>query len=205
MDGFWKKTLASLALGTGLFSVTGCVYYRQIVDPCWPERYNSVARHSVRDTFNAQAFNGHVLDQTVWTYMFEADPKTGEPTERLHPSGKAHLDYLARRRPVPDAHVFLQTSGDGKLDEKRVAAIQTYLGKVMSNRNQAIAFNVVVHDPAEVGISANPIAGNQRPPAPLYQGSVPLLFQNFKGKMQEATGTLGTGGAGTGGGTTGGS
>src|SRR5688572_8563886 len=101
MNGFIRKTMAGLCLTTGVASLTGCYCYRQLVDPCWPERYNYTSRHSVNDTFGAQAHNGHVLDQTIWSYMFEVDvdleKKTNKPTDRLSPAGQEHLKYLVRR------------------------------------------------------------------------------------------------------------
>src|SRR5438552_7180041 len=112
MNGFVKATVAGLCLGTG-FTLVGCSEYRQVVDPCWPHRYNAEARHSVRETFGAQAHNGHVLDQTVWNYHFEVDPKTGGPTDTLNAAGMEHLHYLARRQPVPDPAIYLQTAQPG--------------------------------------------------------------------------------------------
>src|SRR5947207_405506 len=112
MKGFIKKTVAGCVLGTGLLSLGGCHEgsYRDLVDPCWPERYNAQARHTTRDVFDVQAANGHVLDQTVWNYFFEFDPKTGGPTDKLTIGGMEHLKYLARRRPCPDPRIFVQTA-----------------------------------------------------------------------------------------------
>jgi len=140
--------------------MVGCYQYRQCVDPCWPERYASEARHNVKGTFNAQAFNGHVLDQTIWPHHFEMelDRKTLErrPTDKLHPAGMSHLDYLVRRLPAADPRVFLQTSRDPKLDEKRVQAIQIYLASMMSARNQGVQFDVVIYDAPEPGLPNDP-------------------------------------------------
>ena len=215
MNGFLKTTVAGLCLGTGLASMVGCHTYRQLVDPCWPERYNAEARHNVRDTFAAQAHNGHILDQTVWNHHFETDSKTGGPTEKLTPGGMEHLKYLARRRPVPDPHLFLQTANDipgagalpadklalarADLDSRRVAAIQRFMTGVMTSRNEMVEFSVAIHDPGDVGLPATPITGNLKNPP--IRGSVPLLFDNFKGKMEERSGSLqGAGGGATGGG-----
>ena len=89
MNGFIPRTV--LALSTSLLLLAGCATYREVVDPCWPERYSSMARQSVNEATNAQAFNGHVLDQTVWNYHFE------EGTDKLRRSGQLLLDRLARR------------------------------------------------------------------------------------------------------------
>jgi hypothetical protein len=211
MNGFIKATVAGLCLGTGFTTMVGCATYRQVVDPCWPERYNAEARMSVRETFGAQAHNGHVLDQTVWNYDFEIDPQTGEPTDRLNPSGMEHLKYLARRRPAPDPTVYLQTAQEvsggknlpadklaqarAELDSKRIDAIQKYLAGMMTGRSQAVAFQVAVHDPAAVGIAAMPLAGNQYP---VIKGAVPVLYENYKGKMPGIEGvTITTTGGGS--------
>src|SRR2546423_1968474 len=109
MNGFIPRTV--LALSTSLLLLAGCATYREVVDPCWPERYSSMARQSVNEATNAQAFNGHVLDQTVWNYHFEVDARN-EPSARLNAAGIEHLNYLSRRRPTPDAHIFLATAHD---------------------------------------------------------------------------------------------
>jgi len=70
MKGFIRRSMALVCLAAGVPIMGGCTCYRDIVDPCWPERYNAVARHSVNDTFDAQALNGHILDQTLWNYHF---------------------------------------------------------------------------------------------------------------------------------------
>src|SRR5262245_54336308 len=100
MNGFIKKT-ATLFVGVGLTSLVGCCCYPDLVDPCWPERYNTQARHSVIHTTNAQAHNGHVLDQTVWNWYFdtEIDPKTKQPvidpaTGRPRPSARLNAAGL---------------------------------------------------------------------------------------------------------------
>ncbi|HMF16853.1 MAG TPA: hypothetical protein VKE98_06565 [Gemmataceae bacterium] len=196
------------------------------VDPCWPERYNFMAARSVITATNAQAYNGHVLDQTVWNHMFEVDPKSGKATDRLNAYGLSHLSYLARRRPNPDPHIYLQTAQDipynqadgakkfvlarTDLDMRRVRAIQEFLQAQTATRHLGYDFEVTVHDPAEVGIAAIPIGGNQ--PATLYRvfGSVPQLQGNFRGILPGGAGAGfgstggGGGGTGTGGGTGGG-
>src|SRR5260221_3302243 len=104
-----KRNLERMLAAAGLFSVAaagGCVPYRNAVDPCWPERYNHTARRETVDAFAPQVQNGHVLDQTIWNYMFA----TG--TDELNPTGKFKLDYIIRRRPQPDGNVFLQTAHD---------------------------------------------------------------------------------------------
>ncbi|HMF16493.1 MAG TPA: hypothetical protein VKE98_04765, partial [Gemmataceae bacterium] len=89
MKGFITKNTLRLCLsGACLVSLIGCYHYRELVDPCWPERYNSVARHGVRDMFYAQADKGHLLEQTVWNWHFETD-KSGAPTEHLNGAGMA--------------------------------------------------------------------------------------------------------------------
>jgi hypothetical protein len=185
---------------------------RKCYDPCWPERYNYMARSSVIMATNNQAYNGHVLDQTIWNHMFEVDGKNGKATDRLNAYGLQHLSYLARRRPNPDPHVYLQTAQDipyiqaddgqkfvqarADLDSRRVKAVHDFLVAQTSCRNLGYDFVVTVHDPAEVGIAAIPIGGNQ--PATLYRvfGSVPQLQGNFRGILP--------GGAGSGFGSTGG-
>jgi hypothetical protein len=146
---------------TGAVAGGGCLPYRNAVDPCWPERYNHTARKEVVDAFAPQVQNGHVLDQTIWNWMFV----TG--TDELNGAGMYKLDYMIRRRPLPDPNVFLQTAHDvtfsvqepdkvaelrRDLDQKRVAAIRTYLNAQTVGR--PMAFDVAIHDPYPVGAAA---------------------------------------------------
>src|SRR5262245_50118696 len=90
--------------GLAALAATGCVGTEKCVDPCWPERYNYMARQEVYAASAPQIRNGHVLDQTVWNWHF----KPG--TDELHPAGMEKLDYIIRRRPQADCHVYVQTA-----------------------------------------------------------------------------------------------
>lgn len=152
MKGLIRRVALGTSLGAVVAVTAGCVQqYRECVDPCWPERYNHQARESVRGAFNAQAANGHALDQAVWNQHF--DPGT----DRLTRAGEEHLKYLARRRPVPDPHVVLQPAYDAKgnakdLEQRRVQVVQDYLSKIAANRNLPVSFDVVVRDMPEPGL-----------------------------------------------------
>jgi hypothetical protein len=162
MNGFIKKTVASLCLGGSLATLAGCLKYKELVDPCYPERYSSQSREAVHDFKDVQAAQGHKLDQTVWHYHFETetDLKTGEPvpTAKLHPLGIQHLDYLARRRPHPDPKVYLQTSGIDKLDWERQDVVLKYLNKKVAFIQPGFVFETPERiDPASIGLAAAPI------------------------------------------------
>jgi hypothetical protein len=164
------KKLLARALGIGgiaAATLTGCERYRNAVDPCWPERYNFTARREVVEAFAPQVQNGHVLDQTVWNYMFN----TG--TDELNGTGMAKLNYIIRSRPQPDPYIFVQTAQDvlydanqpdkladtrRDLDQKRVAAIQRYLNAETVGR--PMQFEFAVHDPYTVGMPASYAAGS---------------------------------------------
>jgi hypothetical protein len=200
MNGIIKRAAAA-CLGGGLSLAIGCETYRDLVDPCYPARYSALSRQSVNETFAAQVNNGHVLDQTVWNYHFE------KGTNKLTPMGEAHLAYLARRRPNPDAKLFLQTAQDvpfdpanpgefarmrSKLDADRV---QTVLGFVQAQTaGRPVPFDVTVHDPAEVGMSANRMF---RTPSQ-GEGAVLEMERGYKGILAAPGG--GGGGAAGGGG-----
>jgi hypothetical protein len=206
MKGLIPKTLAGLC-GAGLLAAAGgCgTTYRDLVDPCYPERYQYMAREAVNAAMAPQMQNGHTLDQTVWNHHFEPG------TDKLTASGQEHLKYLARRRPHPDPVVFLQTAQDVAYDpaapekstkerfdlnERRGQAVQRFLGAYTAGTGHD--FRVVVHDPAEVGIAARPIAGDR---ASGVQGSVPLLYRGFQGVLPgigTTTTISGQGGGGTG-------
>jgi hypothetical protein len=159
MNGFIKQALAGLCLVGGLAAGGGCVAYRDCVDPCYPSRYSYQARQEVRQSFASQMYNGHTLDQTVWNYHFEAG------TDRLTPGGQEFLAYVARRRPGPDTKVFLQTAQDvtfdpqapdkttearGNLDAKRAEAVTRFL----RTQTPTVPYDVVVHNPHEVGMNS---------------------------------------------------
>jgi hypothetical protein len=163
MKGFVTRA-AGLLAGAAAAAGGGC-YYRDVVDPCWPERYTYVARQEVNAAFAPQVQNGHVLDQTVWNYDFE------DGTDRLTAGGLEHVAYLARRRPCPDSVVYVQTAQDvpydannperlqevrQQLDARRVVAVQKFLTAQTAGR--PVAFQVLVHDPADPSI--NGVWGN---------------------------------------------
>lgn len=160
MKGFIRQTAAVFAFGSLLFAGVGCYHYRELVDPCWPERYNAMARQSIRDIHNAQADKGHVLDQTIWNYHFESDPKTGAPTDKLNAMGIEHLKYLSRKLPSPDPQLYLQHSQDipyasnvapeklidqrNQLNNRRSQAIERFLATQTIGRPGT--YQIAVHD-----------------------------------------------------------
>jgi hypothetical protein len=163
MKGFITRTL-TVTCGAALLATAGCYgTYDNLVDPCYPWRYAHEAREEVNELSGAQIHNGHILDQTVWNWMFEPG------TDRLTPGGLDHLNYLVRRRPYPDCTIFLQTALDidyspaapekfvewrCDLDAKRVAAVQKYLTAAAAGRH--VDWQVAVIDPGDPGISAIP-------------------------------------------------
>jgi hypothetical protein len=164
MNGFMKAVVMVCGAGLGA-SLVGCAHYSDWVDPCWPARYNYMARQEIKAAMSPQVENGHILDQTIWNYHFE----TG--TAKLTPGGLEHLAFLARRRPAPDPVIYLQTAQDvpydpavpekltdtrSRLDSERILAIQRYLRAETEGRG--LMFQVVVHDPPEIDIAAAPIA-----------------------------------------------
>ena len=158
MKGLIRKAAAALCCVSAAGGV-GCVTYHDLVDPCYPARYDAQARHEVADSYAPQIANGHVLDQTVWNSDFEAG------TDKLTGGGMEHLAYMARRRPQPDPVVYLETAHDvyydparpnemadkrADLDARRATATQNFLAAQTAGRRGE--FQVLVHDPAEVGV-----------------------------------------------------
>src|SRR5262245_53919317 len=131
----WTRTATAGCL-LAVMGAVGCANrLEHWVDPCWPERYSAVARAEVLDPFAAQAVNGSVLDATMWNYHFEPASK------KLTPAGMEKLDYLVRRRPGPEMHLFVQTARDiayapdgidkfvadrAKLDADRIEEVKKY-------------------------------------------------------------------------------
>ncbi|SRR6266540_1327066 len=198
MKGFVGKAVALLGWAGALAGVTGCHTYRDLVDPCYPERYEYQARSEANGAFAPQVSNGHVLDQTIWNYHFEAG------SDRLTPGALEHLAYLARRRPTPDPVVYLQTAHDlvydqakpgdlatkrADLDAKRAVAIKSYLmAQTAGGRN--VDFQVMVHNPPpDIGLAAVPVDNALR-----------LLYTSPRAILPGTAGTSTSGGGGAGGG-----
>jgi hypothetical protein len=108
---------------------------------------------------------------------------------------------------MPDATVFVQTAQDvaydpanpdksseqrGQLDSQRVQAVQNYLNAYTAGRH--LSFEVAVHDPGEVGLSATPAAIVIGKLNYSFQGNLPLS------SGAGASGVSGGAGAGGGGG-----
>jgi len=203
MKGFIAKALCGAGLLTGALGCNwwGIDSYSDLVDPCYPMRYSNAARQETIAAVAPQMSNGHVLDQTVWNSHFDVG------SDKLTSGGLAKLTQLARRRPAPDAVVYVQTAQDipydaanpdkfaqarKELDQKRADAVQNYLVKYAGPRG--LSFQVLVHDPSEVGISAVPAAISI---AKNNSGAVGILPG---GGAAGGASTSGGGGTGTGGG-----
>ncbi len=162
MNGFIKKAVAGSCLSAGLISLlVGCDHYRDLVDPCYPERYISQAKHSAYDMLNVQNDKGHLLEQTVWNWYFEPDPKTGGPSDRLNGAGMAVLQRISRTLPCPDFQLFLQNAQDlpyvegvspdklvrarTELNERRILAIQRFMAAQSALHGGGV-YQVAVHD-----------------------------------------------------------
>src|SRR5216683_1358721 len=105
MKGFMNgRGLLAGLFGLSLAALNGCYGYRDLVDPCYPVRYEAMSKHELNDAFAPQVANGHVLDQTIWNFEFEPG------TDRLTGAGLQKLSGLARRRPAPDCTIWLQTA-----------------------------------------------------------------------------------------------
>jgi len=210
MKGIIARALAAACLAC--VAAGGCESCRNWIDPCGQERYNSTARREVMDAFAPQVQNGHVLDQTVFNYHFD------KGTDKLNAMGIQKLHELTQRRPYPDTTIFLATSNDfdyspdhpetmveGRrdMDQKRVAAIQRYLAAQLAGR--PMTFEVLVHDPYEVGANGSYAAGAVRLyTAPSSGGPMGNLSQigaaGGMGMGGNMTGYMSGGGYGGGGG-----
>jgi len=174
MNGFISKSLATACVAASLAGA-GCCGYYDMVDPCYPQRYNFAARTEVCGAMTPQVKNGHILDQTIWNWMFEAE---ANKLDQLNAAGREKLNELVRRRPAPDPIIYLATSqvdaalkysadnpeafveSRHNLDSRRIAAIQKYVNA--QTADCGIPFQVVVHNPTEPDLPAAGIAGTIR-------------------------------------------
>jgi hypothetical protein len=161
MKGFIRTARAACLLA-GVVALVGCHSgYRDVVDPCYPERYSFVSHNIVCGIRKTQVNNGHILDQTVWNWHFDYGKSV------LNAAGMDHLTYLVRRRPSPDTVIYLATAHDlrynpaepGKLaelradlDGRRIDAIRSFLNAHAPGPD--MNFQILVHDPAEPGMPA---------------------------------------------------
>jgi hypothetical protein len=188
-----NKALA-LGLAAALVGAAGCTgSYYDVVDPCWPARYDCKARGEVIEPLQAQAANGLALEQTLYNHYFK------EGGDELLPGGKALLVRVARRRPAPETAVFVQAANDESvlmnknleeiaaqrkdLNEKRVKAVADFLKAIRPD----VAFTVAVHDPSRVGIDGHEAYTAVRDMHSSAVGNMPL---------QGAGGVAGGGGGG---------
>jgi hypothetical protein len=169
MNGFITKRMwlkAGLVACQGvLLAGVGCYEYKDVVDPCYPQRYNYMSEREVYGAIAPQVANGHMLDQTVWNYHFDAG------TDRLNAMGLDHLAMLARRKPQADPLLFLQTAQSDvsydpaapermaeqrqELNNKRIAAVRQFM--TAQTAGKGYDFQVVVIDPSEIGLPAIPV------------------------------------------------
>lgn len=160
MNGF-IRTAQAACLVAGVAGLVGCAGYRDVVDPCYPERYEFISHNIVCGVRKTQVNNGHILDQTVWNWHFEGGKGN------LNAAGMDHLTYLVRRRPSPDSVIYLATAHDVRydpahpeklaelradLDGRRIDAIKKFLNAHAPGAD--MNFQVLVHDPAEPGLPA---------------------------------------------------
>ncbi len=198
MKGLISKALAALC-GLAAAAGVGCLP-KKCVDPCYPERYNFMARQETNAAMAPQVQNGHVLDQTIWNGYFEPG------TDKLSTGGLERLAYLARRRPCPDTNLYLQTAQDvvyeqahpeklvetrQMLDGKRIAAVQAYLAAQTAGR--PMHFQILVHDPAEPSLASTPVNSSVTKMYQFFQGGLMM------GGMGGQGGFAGQGGMGMGG------
>jgi uncharacterized membrane protein YgcG len=203
MDGIIHKCAKAVVLSAGLVTFVGC--YRDVVDTCYPDRYNFVAHNTVCATLKAQVNNGHVLDQTLWNWHFE------EGKANLNDAGQEQVQALLRRRPQPDTVIYLQTAQVGSnldvkfdpaapektavarksLDDARRESVKTFV-KALG----ASDLNVQImdpHDPTQISL-----------PAEQGARTIGLWNANAQGKMSSSGGGGGGGGGAAGGGGAGG-
>lgn len=203
MNRFIKRTVAMAWCGA---AAAGCNTLQEVVDPCYPERYEFASRRETLAALSPQVQNGHVLDQTVWNFYFD------QGTDRLTASGLDHLAYVARRRPHPDPVLYLQTAQDvsynpanpeklvqdrRELDEKRIKAIKSFLGAQTAGR--PVEFQVLIHDPADTSLSGVGIGNAVQQMQLRFRGGLPSSGGGVSGSSSGISGGAGSTGSTSGG------
>jgi hypothetical protein len=98
----------------------------------WPERNSYLARQPVLHAFETQANNALSTNDVILTAFFE------NGTATLNPVGRDKLDQLARKMPVPNPIVYLQTANDVVYDEKAPEKTVAARADLDTKRQQAI-------------------------------------------------------------------
>jgi len=108
MTTMLRRILSKAGLGCAalaLMSVTGCYgTFHEVVDPCYPERYNCKAREEVGALRDLQEQNGTAIEQTLYVHYFK--PGAAE----LNDAGVAFLERVSHRRPAPETTIYVQTA-----------------------------------------------------------------------------------------------
>lgn len=164
-----KAGLGCAALA--VLSVTGCYgTFHEVVDPCYPERYNCKAREEVRAFREMQEANGTAIEQTLYVHYFEPGKAS------LNDGGIAFLERVSHRRPAPETTIWIQSAQNTydldftkeagtiaqkrtDLDNARKALVEQFLKVARPD----VAFNVVTGaNPGREGINALEIATGVR-------------------------------------------
>jgi hypothetical protein len=192
MKGIIARAVPVACLLSGLVVLTGCYGYRDLVDPCYPWRYNSQAQEAVCEPLSIQVNNGHILDQTLWNHYFETtrDKVTNKELQRLNGAGRDKLDQIIRRRPHMDSSIYVAAAHDvggestddivrrrQERDRERKAAVEEYVRAVTGNAPQ-----VVVHDPSRPSMVGGGVTGGipQQQPGGL-QRMMRNMSQSYEG------------------------
>jgi len=132
-----RKTWLAGLLSASLVSLTGCYgTYNDLVDPCYPERYNCQARAEVQSRIAMQSKNGLDIEQTLYNYHFK--PNSAD----IAPSGQNLLTRVATRRPSAFKEVFVQNSfdavTDANFDPATAGATADKIRELNKNRRDAV-------------------------------------------------------------------
>ncbi len=194
MNGFIKRTAAVVVLGSAA-ALPGCCKDATLgcYDNCWLERYSYQAKQSEMQTFDAQVNNGHVLDQTVFAYHFDArhgqadQGRPGAPGLPGAAPSSARPEDLFADGPGP----ALRLGRAGAIQQRsQRTGLQARGGdSAFLNADTAgrpMAFEVIVHDAPTPGLATQPI-GN----------AVQRHYDSFTGSLATGTAAGGGGGAAT--------
>jgi hypothetical protein len=174
MTTMLRRILSKAGLGCAalaLMSVTGCYgTFHEVVDPCYPERYNCKAREEVNAFRNMQEANGTAIEQTLYAHYF----MPGEA--KLNDGGIAFLERITHRRPSPETTIYIQTAQNtydldfnqnaGQVAQKRTDldnARKALVEQFVKMSRPDVAFNIVTGaNPGKEGINGLEIATGVR-------------------------------------------
>ncbi|WP_425614448.1 hypothetical protein NA78x_004316 [Anatilimnocola sp. NA78] len=95
----------------------------------WPEPFQSADRAVTREPFCIQVNNGWKMQNTIGTYLFNAE------TQELNRAGELKVKWVVTQAPIHRRAVFVLVGETPEDTRARVESVQKYISRVMPDGN----------------------------------------------------------------------